>query len=71
MGSFFCFYHIHRGDYFVIETRNIFRTCESCRREFLMLEEYMSKLGKTVIIRVRTDKSIDGTNDLLKKLNLR
>lgn len=38
--------HIDKGDEFVIETQNIFKTCGSCRREFVMLEDYLKTQEK-------------------------
>lgn len=38
--------HIDKGDEFIIETQNIFKTCGSCRREFVMLEDYLKTQGK-------------------------
>lgn len=63
--------HINKGDEFIIETQNIFTTCGSCRREFVMLEDYLSKLGKKVKITVYSDETIKGTARLKEKLKLK
>jgi len=60
--------HLDKGDKFVIETHNIFRTCTSCRRELLMLEQYVKSLGKEIQIIVHSDDAIKGTSDLVKKI---
>lgn len=38
--------HMNKGDEYIIETKNIFRTCGSCKREFVMLEDYLRTQGK-------------------------
>lgn len=43
----------------------------SYRREFVMLEEYLKSKGKKVKIIVFSDESIEGTKDLLKKLEIK
>jgi len=65
------FLFLYQIDKFVIETRNIFRTCSSCRRELLMLEQYVKSLGKEIQIIVHSDEAIDGTKILKEKLNLK
>jgi len=55
----------------VIETKNIFKTCGSCRREFVMLEEYLKSKGKKVKIIVFSDETIKGTAGLKKKLKIK
>ncbi len=63
--------HIDKGDEFIIETRNIFRTCGSCRREFVMLEDYLKLQGKKVKITVISDDVIEGTRALKDKLKIK
>lgn len=63
--------HMNKGDEFVIETRNIFKTCGSCKREFVMLEDYLRAQGKKVKIIVYSDETVEGTRDLLKNLKIK
>lgn len=63
--------HMNRGDEFIIETRNIFKTCGSCKREFVMLEDYLRTQGKKVKIIVFSDEKIKGTEDLKIALKLK
>ena len=63
--------HMNKGDEFVIETRNIFKTCGSCKREFVMLEDYLRTQGKKVKIIVYSDETIKGTEDLKIALKLK
>lgn len=63
--------HIDKGDEFIIETQNIFKTCGSCRREFVMLEDYLKLQGKKVKIVVMSDEIIKGTEDLKIALKLK
>ncbi|MBB6371506.1 hypothetical protein [Chryseobacterium shigense] len=63
--------HMNKGDEFVIETRNIFKTCGSCKREFVMLEDYLRTQGKKVKIIVFSDESIEGTRMLKDKLKIK
>lgn len=63
--------HMNRGDEFVIETRNIFKTCGSCKREFVMLEDYLRTQGKKIKIVVYSDETIKGTEDLKIALKLK
>jgi hypothetical protein len=82
LGSFFifvllCLYiflkeHLHTADEFIIETKNIFYACSSCQREFLILQEYVTKMGKKMKITIYGDEAIEGSADLLdiiKKYN--
>ncbi|MDR6969669.1 hypothetical protein J2X31_003703 [Flavobacterium arsenatis] len=63
--------HINKGDEFIIETQNIFKTCGSCRREFVMLEDYLKTQGKKVKIIVYSDETIKGTARLKEKLKIK
>lgn len=56
--------HVNKADEFVIEISNIFATCTSCSREFVMLEEYLKTLGKNVKFVVKTDETIEGFTKL-------
>ncbi|WP_075342945.1 hypothetical protein [Tenacibaculum agarivorans] len=58
--------HINKADEFVIETKNIFATCSSCSREFVMLEEYMKSIGKKVKFIVKTDEDVSGMTSLMR-----
>ncbi|WP_295222035.1 hypothetical protein [uncultured Chryseobacterium sp.] len=62
--------HMNKGDEFIIETRNIFKTCGSCRREFVMLEDYLRTQRKKVKIVIFSDETIEGTFALKKKLKI-
>lgn len=62
--------HINKGDEFIIETKNIFKTCGSCRRELVMLEYYLKKQGKKVKFVVISDEAIEGTRKLKDKLKI-
>lgn len=62
---------MNKGDEFVIETRNIFKTCGRCKREFVMLENYLRTQGKKVKIVVFSDDTIVSTRDLLNKLKIK
>ena len=59
--------HYQRGDYFVIEMENIFMTCTSCRKEFLMFKEF---LGDKVKIIAKNKDEIIGTADLKDYLGI-
>ena len=63
--------HVNKGDEFIIETRNIFKTCGSCKREFIMLENYLKTKGKQVKIIVFSDDTIEKTAQLKKKLKIK
>lgn len=63
--------HIDKGDEFIIETQNIFKTCGSCRREFVMLEDYLKLQGKKVKIIVMSDETIEGGRMLRDKLKIK
>ena len=63
--------HIDKGDKFVIQTQNIFKTCGSCRREFVMLEDYLKFRGKKVKFVVFSDETIEKTAHLKKILKIK
>ncbi|WP_159319951.1 hypothetical protein, partial [Tenacibaculum maritimum] len=48
-------------------TSNIFATCSSCSREFVMLEEYLNSIGKKVQFIVKSDESVKGFKELKTK----
>jgi hypothetical protein len=58
--------HVQRGDYFIIETKNIFIACDSCKRELLVLKELLGKKGKITII---SNSEVEGTKSLKRYLN--
>lgn len=60
--------HLHTADEFIIETKNIFYACSSCQREFLILQEYVAKMGKKMKITIYGDEEIKGTAELLLKI---
>ena len=60
--------HLSKGDYFVIKTQNIFTTCSSCRKEFLMFRELLGK--NKVKILVEGKEVVKGTENLKDYLNI-
>lgn len=63
--------HINKGDEFIIETSNIFKSCNSCQRELVTLKKLAETQGKKITIIVKSDKSIESTDDLLKALRIK
>lgn len=59
--------HIDKAGEFVIETQNIFKTCGSCSREFVLLKQVLEQQGKKLRIVIKADESIKGTSNLMKK----
>lgn len=60
-----------KGGEFIIEIKNIFKTCSSCKREFAMLEAYLRKKGKKVKITVFSDEIVVGTREIKKELKIK
>jgi len=61
--------HYNKADEFIVETSNIFKTCSSCSREFALLQDIMKQNNKKLTIIVKSDKDVDGTKALLKKIS--
>ncbi len=57
-------FHFDKADEFVIETRNIYRTCGSCTRELSMLVEIGKKFGKKIKLIVHSDELIEGMSKM-------
>lgn len=57
--------HAHKGDYYIIESTNIFVACDSCKREFVTLKKLF---GDKIKIRIKSVDHIAGTTDLEKFL---
>lgn len=58
--------HAYKGDYFIIESTNIFVACDSCKREFVTLKKLF---GDKIKIRIKSVDHITGTHDLDNFLN--
>lgn len=58
--------HAHKGDYFIIESTNVFVACDSCKREFVTLKKLF---GDKIKIRIKSVDHLAGTSDLENFLN--
>ncbi|HNF48265.1 MAG TPA: hypothetical protein PLF48_02715 [Chitinophagales bacterium] len=60
--------HIHKGDYFVIRSKNIYMACGSCQREFVTLNQLLgNKVKISVIGRTEILNSYDFENFINNK----